>query len=74
MLQAIENLLAYIENSARSKYYVVLVDYRKPFDRVNRQMLTHKLKNTKPKNHHINGVIADILTYNLVHIEDGVTS
>ena len=77
-LQAVSNLTCLIEDTLRHtkrKYHVVFVDFKKAFDRINRQILIKKLGGLIGSTDPITMLISNILLYNYVQInEEGDTS
>ena len=74
-LQAAEALLHEIREALqvpRGKYYAVFIDYAKAFDFINRSKLMEKLENLTGSNH-LTGTIKEILKYNMVQINDGMS-
>ena len=74
-LQAVSNLTCLIEDTLRHtkrKYHVVFVDFKKAFDRINRQILIKKLGGLIGSTDPITMLISNILLYNYVQINEEV--
>mgnify|MGYP000250499100 CR=1 FL=1 len=75
-IQAVEDLVSDINEALRTpkqKYYAIFIDYAKAFDHLNREMLSTKLEKTG-LDEHTKTLIKNILSYNIIRIDDSVTT
>ena len=78
-LQAVKFVMDEIEEALRRitgkpKFFAVFIDYKKAFDLLDREKVMTKVKRIIGDTHPLSSILNNILAYNFIEIDDGVTT